>query len=382
MLLEWWSDYAVMRVVWWALLGVLWMGFAVLEGFDLGALMLLTPIARSDAERRVVINTLGPVWESNQVWLILAGGAVFAAWPLVYAASFSALYPAMAAVLIGIVLRPGGFKYRSKLEDVRWRATWDGLLSLSGFLAALILGIAAARVMEGVGFRFLEDYSMEHRGGFFDLLTPWGLFGGAVSVVLSLRHGSAYLVVKTEGVLRRRAERWFGWTSVAALGLLLVGWWWLQHRAGCVVVSGVTSGPSDPFAKHAVCGVAGAWMHGPLSALGRGLGLASCGLLVVSLLPWIYRFGWIVWLSSALTMVSLVASWGCLLFPFLLPSSWEPSHGLTVWDSSSSLLTLQIMLLSAIIFLPIILCYVSFLYRVFRHPVTEAEVTRRSDQWY
>src|ERR1700761_9846663 len=151
------STYEILRLIWWALLGVLLIGFAVMDGFDLGSAFLLPVVARTDTERRIVINTVGPVWEGNQVWFILGGGAIFAAWPPLYAVAFSGFYFAMLLLLLALILRPVGFKFRSKLENPRWRSFWDGALFISGLVPALVFGVAFGNVLQGVPFRFDTD---------------------------------------------------------------------------------------------------------------------------------------------------------------------------------------------------------------------------------
>ena len=206
-------SYDVLRVIWWLLLGILLVGFAVTDGFDLGAAALLRATGKTDVERRVVINTIGPVWEGNQVWLILGGGAIFAAWPMLYAISFSGFYLAMFAVLVCLIVRPVAFKFRSKRDSATWRNTWDWLLTLSGWGAALVFGVAVGNVLLGVPFRLTDDLRMFWEGGFFDLFTPFALLCGLVSLCMLLMHGAVWLVFKTEVWCR----------SVPAAGA-----WWLH----------------------------------------------------------------------------------------------------------------------------------------------------------
>ncbi len=186
-------DFATLRVIWWLLLGVLLIGFAVMDGFDLGVGILLPFVARTDGERRVAINSVGPVWEGNQVWLILGAGAIFAAWPAIYAVAFSGFYLAMFVVLCSLILRPVGFKYRSKLEGTRWRAFWDWMLFVGGFVPALIFGVAVGNALLGAPFVFDETLRMTYHGGFFDLLSPFALLSGLVSVAMLAMHGGTYL---------------------------------------------------------------------------------------------------------------------------------------------------------------------------------------------
>src|SRR5579872_3531771 len=199
-------DYEILRLLWWGLLGVLLIGFAVTDGFDLGTGMLLPLVARSDTERRIVINTVGPVWEGNQVWLILGGGAIFAAWPPLYAVAFPGFYLAMLLLLCALILRPVGFKYRSKLEGTRWRTIWDTALFLGGLVPALVFGVAFGNALQGVPFRFDETLRMTYTGSLFGLFSPFAVLCGLVSVAMITMHGATWLACKTEGMVRSRAQ--------------------------------------------------------------------------------------------------------------------------------------------------------------------------------
>ena len=224
-------DYETLRILWWLLLGVLLIGFAIADGFDLGAGMLLPFVARNDGERRIVINTVGPVWEGNQVWFITGGGAIFAAWPYLYALSFSGFYLAMFLVLTALILRPVGFKYRSKMPGPLWRAIWDWALFVGGLVPSLIFGVAFGNVIEGVPFHYEADSLRPiYEGGLFGLLNPFALLCGLVSVVMLIVHGSAWLTVKTSGAIAECARNY---GSIAALVLValfaaggFMGWLW------------------------------------------------------------------------------------------------------------------------------------------------------------
>ena len=216
------SEYEFFRLLWWAVLGVLLIGIAVMDGFDMGSAILLPFVAKRDIERRVVINTVGPVWEGNQVWLILGGGAIFAAWPAIYAVAFSGFYLAMLLLLMALILRPVGFKYRSKIEDARWREVWDWALFVGGLVPALVFGVAFGNVLQGVPFRFDDTLRMTYDGNLFGLFNPFALLSGLVSVAMLTMHGATWLAVKTEGEVRERAQR-FG--TIAALATALLRRW-------------------------------------------------------------------------------------------------------------------------------------------------------------
>ena len=279
-------EFATLKFIWWLLLGVLLTGFAILDGFDLGVGMLLPFVGRTDAERRVLINTVGPVWESNQVWLILGGGSIFAAWPVLYAASFSGFYLAMLLVLGALILRPVGFKFRSKLPAPRWRETWDWALFIGGAVPSLVFGLAMGNLLEGVPFRFDAELRASYAFGFFDLLNPFALLCGAVSMAMLVTQGAVYLALKTEGVLAARARSVsrvaaFAWTALFALAGV---WLWRSGFGFAIATGAVPGGAADPLAKTVVRS-AGAWLanHGrwpgtmvlPLAGLGAPLLVAA-----------------------------------------------------------------------------------------------------------
>ncbi|OUL99000.1 cytochrome d ubiquinol oxidase subunit II [Variovorax sp. JS1663] len=359
-------SYEALRFIWWLLIGVLLIGFAVTDGFDLGANMLLPFAGRSDLERRVIINSVGPVWEGNQVWLILGGGAIFAAWPQLYAVSFSGFYLAMFAVLVPLILRPVAFKFRSKRDEPAWRARWDWTLFVTGLVPSLIFGVAMGNVLQGVPFRLESDMRIFYEGSFLALLNPFALLCGLVSVAMLLMHGSAWLMLKAQGPVAERAR---SYGSVAALLTLvlyalagLVMWSWID---GYRVTGALpTGGPSNPLLK-TVAHQPGAWFANfaahPWLWAAPGLGLVGPLLAFVGMRA---RREGLALLASALGIAGIILGVGASMFPFILPSSLDPRASLTVWDSSSSHLTLFIMLVVTAIFIPIIVAYTSWVYKV------------------
>lgn len=370
-------DYTTLRVIWWLLLGILLIGFAVMDGFDLGVGALLPFVARTDAERRLVVNTIGPVWEGNQVWLVLGGGAIFAAWPPLYAVSFSGFYLAMFVILFALILRPVGFKFRGKLPSQRWRTSWDWALFVGGFIPALIMGVAVGNVVLGVPFHFDDTLRVFYTGSFFGLLMPFALLAGLLSVSMLVAHGAAMLVLKTDGPVAERAARYGSVAALVACALFAgAGVWVATGLPGYAVTSQVvTDGATNPLLKTAVLGEVGGWMHNyqtmPLTALAPAAGLLGLLLSAVLLRK---RRGGLAFVASGAAIAGIILTVGFALFPFLLPSSSQPGSSLTVWDASSSHLTLWIMLLATVVFLPIILGYTTWVYRVLKGKVTAASL--------
>jgi cytochrome bd ubiquinol oxidase subunit II len=376
-------DYETLRLIWWLLLGVLLIGFAIMDGFDLGSAFLLPIVARTDTERRIVINTVGPVWEGNQVWFILGGGAIFAAWPPLYAISFSGFYIAMILTLGAFILRPVGFKFRSKLDHTRWRSAWDAALFIGGLVPSIVFGVAIGNLLLGVPFRIDASMRSSFEFGFFHLLSPFGLLCGLLSLAIIAAQGAGWLSVKTDGVVQARARKAAMVATGAALLLFAIGGLWIARLEGFVITSAIDpSAPSDPLAK-TVTREVGAWLGNygrhPWMAIAPILGFAGMGLALV--MAWMRR-PLIGFLASSVGIFGIIATAGLSLFPFLMPSSSDPASSLTVWDASSSPLTLTVMLIATVVLLPIILAYTAWVYRVMRGKVTAAHVTDHSESAY
>ncbi|KAB2686554.1 cytochrome d ubiquinol oxidase subunit II [Brucella pseudogrignonensis] len=377
-------DYETLRIIWWVLLGVLLIGFAAMDGFDLGVGTLLPFIGKTDIERRIIINTIGPVWEGNQVWLILGGGAIFAAWPPLYAVSFSGFYLAMFAILFALILRPVGFKFRSKRDSVAWRTGWDWALFIGGFVPSLIFGVAVGNVLQGVPFRFNDDLQIFYDGTFFGLLNPFALLCSVISLTMLIMHGSAWLVLKTTGVVQARARAYGSiaalLTSVLYVVAGVISWYWVS---GYKITSAVvTGGPSNPLRK-AVELDHGAWfvnyMNYPVLLIAPALGILGPLLLFV-----LFRSKREVapLLIGKLSIFGIISSVGVSMFPFILPSSADPRSSLTVWDASSSHMTLFIMLVVTLIFLPLIVAYTSWVYKVLWGKVEQRDIEDESNHAY
>ena len=380
--------YDVLRVIWWVLLGVLLIGFAMTDGFDMGVGALLPFVAKTDIERRIAINTVGPVWEGNQVWFILGGGAIFAAWPLVYAVSFSGFYLAMFAILAALILRPVAFKYRSKRDGKSWRSTWDWALFVGGAVPALIFGVAVGNVLEGVPFRLSPELVSYYEGSsylwkFLDLLNPFALLTGIVSLAMLLTHGAAWLSLKAEESVAARARSIGSVTGIVTIvGYALAGLWLAFGFQGYAIVGeAVTDGPSNPLFSEVTR--TSTWLiayaERPWIVIAPILGFAGM-VMAVRALREDREVTSLLW--SQLGIFGAISSVGLTMFPFILPSSFDPKSSLTVWDASSSHTTLFIMLVATVIFLPIVLAYTAWVYKVLWGKVTEAEVTGSSDSVY
>ncbi|SDY82064.1 cytochrome d ubiquinol oxidase subunit II [Lysobacter sp. yr284] len=370
-------DYALLRELWWLLLGVLLIGFAVTDGYDLGLGAILRLIGRDDVERRMALEAIEPNWEGNQVWFVLGGGAVFAAWPLLYAASFSAFYFAMFLLLVALILRPVGFAFRNRLPHPRWRGAWDWALTIAGAVPSLVFGVAFGNLFLGVPFHFTEDLLPVFDGGFLGLFHPFALLAGVVSLAMLVMHGASYAAMRVEDPVGARARRIARIAAAATIAAFAAAGVWLRSLPGTAIVGAwSTAAPSDPLAKQAIA-VDGGWLAN--YALQPWLialpALAFAALLAVALL----RSRTASFIASGLAVACIILTAGASLFPFLLPSATDPAHGLTVWDASSSQRTLGIMLVAAAIFLPLILAYSAWAFRVMRGTITRAHVQAQGE---
>ncbi|MBU2878149.1 cytochrome d ubiquinol oxidase subunit II [Aliiglaciecola lipolytica] len=371
-------DYETLRVIWWVLIGVLLIGFAVTDGFDLGVGALLTLIGKTDQERRVMINTIGPHWDGNQVWFITAGGAIFAAWPMIYATAFSGLYLALALTLIALWMRPLGFDYRSKLTNKKWRMMWDWALFAGGFIPALIFGVAFGNLLLGIPFELDETLKSTYTGSFFGLLTPFALLTGLVSVAMLLNHGATWLQLKSYGDLYQRARSVaviLACTSAALFAL--AGVYLALGVDGYQITSTIdVAATSNPLHK-TVSVVSGAWLQNysiyPWMVVAPVLGIVAA--LASALFSSKGKSGW-AFTASGLSIAGIILTAGFSMFPFLLPSSIMPDASLTVWDATSSFLTLQTMFIVACVFVPIVLFYTAYGFWVMRGRVKQADLSK------
>lgn len=327
------------NTLWFLLIAVLFTGFFFLEGFDYGVGILLPFVAKNDKERRVVINTIGPHWDGNEVWLLTAGGAIFAAFPNWYATLFSGFYLALFLILLALILRGVAFEFRSKDQNPTWRKTWDTAVFIGSFLPALLWGVAFGNIVRGVPI----DAAMTYTGTFFTLLNPFALLGGLVTLSLFTLHGALFLSLKTDGVILERVQALLKrlWVPTVVLVVAFVGFSLIE---------------TDLFVSF---------------NLVQGIGLATA---VVALLT----AGWMIWqqrlgrafIGTGLTLVGTVAFLFGGLFPRVMPSSLGSQFDLTIYNAASSPYTLKVMSIVALIFVPIVLIYQGWSYWVFRKRVT------------
>ncbi len=357
-------DYEFLRFIWWLLIGVLFIGFAVTDGFDMGVGALLKVVGANDEQRRVMINSIAPHWDGNQVWLITAGGALFAAWPPVYATAFSGFYLAMMLTLAALFLRPIGFDYRSKLDNANWRSNWDWALTAGSAIPPVIFGVAFGNLLQGVPFHFDELLRIHYTGSFFALLNPFALLVGVLSLLMFVSQGAAYLQMKTEGEVLARS-RAVGMISGfgAALLFVLAGVWLKSGIDGYVVTSVLDHNAINNAVSKTVEVRADAWFSNyaayPLLWLAPGLGIAAFALSAVCSK---LGKGALAFLLTSLGQAGVILTSGIAMFPFVMPSSSNPNHSLTLWDATSSELTLKIMFIVACIFVPLVLAYTIWSY--------------------
>ncbi|EIJ44213.1 cytochrome d oxidase cyd, subunit II [Beggiatoa alba B18LD] len=377
-------DYESLKLIWWLFVGILLIGFAITDGFDMGIGTLLPFVARNDTERRIVINAIGATWEGNQVWFITAGGAIFAALPIVYAVAFSGFYIALLLVLFALFLRPVGFDYRSKIKHPYWRSTWDWGLFIGGTVPAIVFGVAFGNLLQGVPFYFDDELRAFYTGSFWQLLNPFALLAGIVSFSMLVMHGAIYLQIRTEGAIYERSQRatWlFGWLFIGSFAL--AGLWLIFGIQGYQVLTmPATDALPNPLAK-TVAMQAGAWLNNygtyPLTLLAPISAFAGVGLAM--------RFAQRqqlkrAFVSSSVMLAGVIMTAGCAMFPFIMPSSVNPNHSLIIWDSVSSHLTLLIMFYATLIFLPLIVFYTSWVYRVLRGKITEQHIEAHQHSAY
>jgi cytochrome d ubiquinol oxidase subunit II len=327
-----------LTTVWFVLIAVLWIGYFFLDGFDFGVGMLLHPLGRDETDRRVMINTIGPIWDGNEVWLLTAGGATFAAFPNWYATLFSGFYLPLFLILLALILRGVAFEYRGKVDDPRWRARWDLAIAFGSWVPAVLWGVAFANIVAGVPI----DADGNFTGTLFTLLNPFGLLGGVVTATLFALHGANFLALRTEGEMRERARltaRTLGLVAVVAGGAFLV---WNQFAHGATWT----------------------WIT---------VGLAAVALLVSVWAADTGHEGW-AFAGTGVAIAAAVTSLFGSLFPDVMPSSTNPAFSLTVDNASSTDYTLRIMTWVALIMTPVVIAYQAWSYWVFRRRIGRGHI--------
>ena len=376
-------DYETLKIIWWLLVGALLIGFAIMDGHDMGVCSLLPFVGKDDEERRVIINTIGPHWEGNQVWFITAGGAIFAAWPMVYATAFSGFYWALMAVLWALFFRPVGFKYRSMIHNPTWRKAWDWGLFVGSFIPAVVFGVAFGNLFLGVPFSFNNHLVSTYTGSFWALLNPFALLCGLISASMLIMQGGAYLAHRTLDEVQNRTLNYAAISSMVMAVLFVLAGVWIQSIDGYHITS-----PIDPQAlpnvlNKEVTRQAGAWMANyhqyPLAWAFPALGVI---MPIVTAILLKARKTLSAFIASSIAVLSVIMTAGVALFPFVMPSSSDPRSSLTVWDSVSSHLTLMIMLVVVVVLLPMIVGYTSWAYSVMRGKVTKAYVREQEHSLY
>lgn len=377
-------DYVTLKVIWWCFVGALLIGFALTDGFDFGVGIWLPWLGKNDMERRIIINVIGPTWEGNQTWFIAAGGCLFAAWPLVYAAAFSGFYVALMLLLFSLFFRPVGFDYRGKLADARWRAAWDWALFAGGLVPPLIFGVAFGNLLQGVPFRYDDSMRLEYTGNFLGLLNPFGLLSGVLGVLMLAMHGAAYLYQKTDAVIAERARRAaIGAALLAMLAFAGAGVWVATGMQGFRITA---MPPLDtafmPIQKTVERG-AGFWMGNyarwPVTLAFPAAGIIGAALVIVFCL---LRRSLLAFLSSGVAVAAIILTAGAAMFPFVMPSSLDPNSGLTAWDAVASHKSLGVMFWVIVVMLPIVMLYTGWVYGIMRGKVTAAHIRENDHESY
>ena len=356
-------DYEILRIIWWVLVVVLLIGFSVTDGFDMGVTALLPVAGKKEVERRIMINSIAPHWDGNQVWLLTAGGAIFAAWPIVYSVAFSGFYIALFLVLAALFFRPIGFEYRAKIDNPTWRSVWDWGLFAGGFVPALVFGVAFGNLLQGVPFELNELSQATYTGSFFALLNPFALLCGVLSLAMLMTHGANWLQMKTTEELRDRARSVSQIGAIVTLITFVLAGAWLYFKEGYVVTSVVDHfAPSSPMNKE-VAVETGAWFRNfnEMPILWIFPALAVVAALLNAAFSKANRCGF-AFFFSALTMAGVIITAAVSMFPFVMPSSSHPEQSLLMWDATSSELTLTLMLIFALIFVAISLVYTIWSY--------------------
>ncbi|XTI73117.1 cytochrome d ubiquinol oxidase subunit II [Acidithiobacillus sp. AC3] len=363
--------YVFLKVLWWLLLGVLLMGLAIMVGMDMGVGALMRFVGKTDGERREALNIVGPHWDGNQVWFILGGGAIFAAFPSLYATSFSVFYIVMILLLFSMIMRPVAFEYRSKVPTEKWRNTWDWVFLISGALPMIIYGAAIGNILEGVGFHFGWDGQYYQTESFiWYLLNPFAILCGVLALSMALYQGSAMLMIRGVDPIYSRAKNIGSVAGVLSAILFVVGGIWIAAKTGYVLHDADPSMPANISAAQNVTREAGAWLHNYQSAPILWL-VPLVGILTMLAGSFAMRAkkAGLAWWLGALSWISILGTVGISMFPFLMPSSDNPAQSITVWNGTGSQYNLIWMTIFTAIFVPTILAYTTWCFNVMRGKV-------------
>jgi cytochrome d ubiquinol oxidase subunit II len=367
--------YAILQCLWWGLLGVLLIGLAVMVGMDMGVGTILRYVGRTDVERRVALNIVGPHWEGNQVWFILGGGAIFAAFPLIYATAFSGFYVVMLLLLWSMIIRPLGFEYRSKMPSPAWRNVWDWTLLVSGLLPMVIFGAAIGNLFSGVPFHFDWTITSTYTGSFLGLFNPFAILCGLLAACLSVLMGAVTVMNGADGVMYERGRTLARLGAALGVVLFAIGGGWVHQMAGFVLDTTPGAGVPQTPLQQQVSLHAGAWLGNfhaqPILWLVPVLGFVG---MAASFVAASARRSHLAWWLGALAWAGVIGTVGAALFPFMLPSISEPAQSLTIWNSSSSRTTLAWMLGFTAVFIPLIVWYTSWAFYVMRGKVSAAHI--------
>ena len=376
-------DYDTLKLIWWVIIGILIVGFAVSDGYDLGVGTLFPFVSRSDIERRIVLNAIGPTWEGNQVWLITAVAATFAVWPPVYATVLSGLYVALMLMIFTMIFRPVAIEYRSKLTSTRWRVLWDGTLFVASVVPAFLFGLIFGNVLQGLPFVFDNTLRVDYSGSLMSLFNPFALLTGVLGVAMLVMHGALFLQVRTQDSIYQRAR--LAALSAGAVFFVSFGWvgvWTLTTLDGFRIVSMPAADAVPNILAKAVTTFPGAWRSNFQEYQWTMIvpAVTVLSILLASTLSYFNRPA-PAFLASAGAISGTIASLAISIFPFVVPSSLSPTSSLTVWDATSSQLTLMWMLVATAIVLPIVVIYTGWVYRVMRGKVTKQRIDEQTHSY-
>ena len=372
-------DYELLRLMWWGILGFFIVGFVILDGLDMGVAMALPFLGRNDIERRMIINTIGPIWESNQVWLILSGGILFAAWPILYSVLFSILYIPLFIVLASLIMRPVAFKFRSKLPSLTWRYFWDWSLFTSGLIPAFMLGVIIGNIFLGLPFSFDTDLRISSHGHDYNLFNPFALSCGVLSVLMMLTQGTAYLYTKIDWILAYKAQNIMRSCIFLTIFIFMGIFFWIYRDMDGYHVSNALSAnlPSHPLHKN-VIRLSQGWIYN--YAMHPFLLMIPCLIFLGGFIAMILKTRFVLF-GTSLMIVSVFGTFGICLYPFLLPSSYHLASSLTIWDASASFQTLKVMFIATVLFVPLILVYVRWAYRILRGRIISQDILMNENSY-